>query len=165
MQGFLSGVVSVSFFRAPSGFTGKEKEYLYIFKESGGEKLLLHRNETIGNAFFGEDVEFERILSDKEYVWLTALTCAAAASGQNPSDASGAVPVKEIMTCADQVLTEDVRAALFPQGQELVLQKAVIRMQDGGSIEISSDEPAQLHRAEILQTAIQGLLRREIELI
>lgn len=156
-QDFLSGISSVSFFRAPSAYPAKEKEYLYVFRQSGQENLLLHRDDTIGNAFFGEDVEFEGILSDTETAWLGSLLECTAAAADGPSAA--------LMEQADRVLTPDVMHALFPMSVELVLQKAVLSFKDGRTVEITAADSGQIRRADILQTALRGLLRREIELV
>lgn len=155
---FLADISSVSFFRAPSAYPAKEKEYLYVFRQSGQENLLLHRDDTIGNAFFGEDVEFEGILLDTETAWLgSLLECTAAADADGLSAA--------LMNQADRVFTPDVMHALFPMSVELVLQKAVLSFKDGRSVEITAADSGRIRRADILQTALRGLLRREIELV
>lgn len=155
---FFSGISSVSFFRAPSAYPAKEKEYLYVFRQSGQENLLLHRDDTIGNAFFGEDVEFEGILSETETAWLGSLLACTAAED---TDGMSAV----LMDQADQVFTPDVMHALFPMSVELVLQKTVLSFKDGRTVEITAADGGRNRRADILQTALRGLLRREIEIV
>ena len=157
----LSGISSVSFFRAPSAYPTKEKEYMYLFRRSEGENLLLHRDDTVGNEFFGEDVEFERILSDDEYAWIgNLLMCLASAE---PDTCAGTRA--EDMDQAKKILTPDVMQSLFPMREEIVLQRVVIHYQDGSSEEINTDDPERLNRSDILQTALRGILRREIELV
>ena len=159
LQNILSGIASVSFFRAPSAYPAKEKEYQYLFRKTEKATLILYRDEVIGNAFFGEDVEFERILSETENKWLGEMS-ASMASGEKDVPASAAA----VMAEADRILTQEVKARLFPQGQEIVLNRAVIRYTDGSSVEISPDMTEQISHADTLHTAIHGLLRRSIEL-
>jgi hypothetical protein len=155
---FLSGISSVSFFRAPAAYPTKEKEYMYLFRQSEGENLLLHRDDTIGNEFFGEDVEFERILSGTECAFLKSLILCAACSDQKDAAAAAAV------SKAVQILTPEVMDTLFPLRQELVLNRAVISYEDGTSNEITTDMAEQLRYADLLHTSLRGQLRREIEL-
>ena len=157
----LSGISSVSFFRAPSAYPTKEKEYMYLFRQSQGENLLLHRDDTVGNEFFGEDVEFERILSDDEYAWVGSLLTSIAAADK---DASAGV-LEDVMEQAEKIMTPDVLHTLFPMRDEIVLQRVVINYQDGSSREITADNPRLIDRADIVQTGLRGILRREIELV
>jgi hypothetical protein len=158
---FLSGISSVSFFRAPAAYPTKEKEYMYLFRQSEGENLLLHRDDTIGNEFFGEDVEFERILSDDEYAWIGSLLTSIAAADKDACAGESA----EVMDQAKKIMTPDVLQKLFPMREEIVLQRAVINYQDGSSREITADNPELIDRADIVQTGLRGILRREIELV
>ncbi len=158
---FLSGISSMSFFRAPSAYPAREKEYTYVFRKSGEDNLLLHRDDTIGNAFFGEDVEFERILSEDEYAWLgSLLSCLAPKDSAASADAAAAV-----MHQAEQIMTADVMSRLFPMGEEIVLQRALICYQDGRTVEITSGDSGKIRCADIAQTALRGILRREIEIV
>lgn len=154
----ISGLASVSFYRAPSAYPAREKEYTYIFRRSQGEDLLLYRDDVVGNAFFGEDVEFERILSGTECAWLKSLVLSAASSGQGDPAAAAAVSATE------QILTTEVMGTLFPLREELVLNRAVISYDDGTSKEITADMAEQIRHADLLHTGLRGLLRREIEL-
>ena len=160
-KGGLSGISSVSFFRAPSAYPTKTKEYMYLFRQSQGENLLLHRDDTVGNEFFGEDVEFERILSDDEYAWIGSLLTSIAAADK---DASAGVS-EDVMEQAEKIMTPDVLHTLFPMRDEIVLQRVVINYQDGSSREITADNPRLIDRADIVQTGLRGILRREIELV
>jgi hypothetical protein len=154
----ISGIASVSFFRAPSAYPAREKEYTYLFRQSQGENLLLYRDDVVGNAFFGEDVEFERILSDTECAWLGSLILSAACPGQGNPGAEAAASATE------QILTPEVMGTLFPLREELVLNRAVISYEDGTVKEITADMAEQIRHADLLHTALRGLLRREIEL-
>lgn len=154
----VSGIASVSFFRAPSAYPAREKEYTYIFRRSQGQNLLLYRDDVVGNAFFGEDVEFERILSGTECAFLKSLILCAACSDQKDAAAAAAV------SKAEQILTPEVMDTLFPLRAELVLNRAVISYEDGTANEITAGMPEQLRYADLLHTSLRGLLRREIEL-
>lgn len=160
-ENLLSGISSVSFFRAPSAYPTKEKKYMYFFRQSEGENLLLHRDDTIGNEFFGEDVEFERILSDDEYAWIGSLLTNIAAADK---DACAGVWAA-VMDQTKKIMTPDVLHTLFPMREEIVLQRVVINYQDGSSREITADNPDLIERADIVQTGLRGILRREIELV
>ena len=160
-KNLLSGISSVSFFRAPSAYPTKTKEYMYLFRQSKGENLLLHRDDTVGNEFFGEDVEFERILSDDEYVWIGSLLTSIAGADKGACAEVSA----EVMDQAKKIMTTDVLQTLFPMREEIVLQRAVINYQDGSSREITADDPELIDRADIVQTGLRGILRREIELV
>ena len=103
-------------------------------------------------------MEFERILSGTECAWLKSLILSAASSEQGDPAAAAAVSATE------QVLTEEVQGTLFPLRQELVLNRAVISYVDGTEKEISVDMAEQIRHADLLHTALRGLLRREIEL-
>ena len=85
---------------------------------------------------------------------------ASMASGEKDVPASAAA----VMAEADRILTQEVKARLFPQGQEIVLNRAVIRYTDGSSVEIFPDMTERISHADTLHTAIHGLLRRSIEL-
>ena len=153
----ISGVEAVSFFRAPSAYPARVKEYPCHFVKKDGKTVLLQRDDTVGSEFFGEDAEFERILGEEESVWIAGLVQSVAESGTASSTSS--------MKAAEEVFTPDVIRRLFPQGEDLVLQKVIIRFNGGKDVEIDSDASGQLRRAGILQTALRGLLWREIELI
>ena len=137
----------------------REKVYDYLFVNSQKEQLILYRDDIVGNAFFGEDVEFERILSDAEIFWLGGLAAVCADALSDNAAAS------KNMSIAEEMITPDIMAGIFPGEKELALQKAVIRFKDGSSREIASDTPEKMNRARILQTAIRGLLRREIQIV
>ncbi len=142
-----------------SEYNDREKVYDYLFVNSQEQQLILYRDDIVGNAFFGEDVEFERILSDAEIFWLGGLAAVCADALSDNAAAS------KNMSIAEEMITPDIMAGIFPGEKELALQKAVIRFKDGSSREIASDTPEKMNRARILQTAIRGLLRREIQIV
>ena len=156
---FLSKIEAVSFTYTHSEYNDREKVYDYLFVNSQKEQLILYRDDIVGNAFFGEDVEFERILSDAEIFWLGGLAAVCADALSDNAAAS------KNMSIAEEMITPDIMAGIFPGEKELALQKAVIRFKDGSSREIASDTPEKMNRARILQTAIRGLLRREIQIV
>ena len=158
---FLSGISSVSFFRAPAAYPTKEKEYMYLFRQSEGENLLLHRDDTIGNEFFGEDVEFERILSDDECAWIGNLLMDIVSAGSDASSGASAGAIDR----AEGILTPDAMSTLFPMREELVLQRMVVNYQDGSCREITAGDPEGIRHSDIVQTVLRGILRREIELV
>ena len=158
---FLSGISSVSFFRAPVAYPTKEKEYMYLFRQSEGENLLLHRDDTIGNEFFGEDVEFERILSDDEYAWIGNLLMDIVSAGSDACSGTSSGAIDR----AEGILTPDVMSTLFPMREELVLQRMAVNYQDGSCREITAGDPEGIRHSDIVQTVLRGILRREIELV
>lgn len=157
VKGGISEIEAVSFFRAPSAYPARVKEYPYLFVEKDDKTVLLQRDDTVGSEFFGEDAEFERILLDTESAWIASL-----AQSVTSADPSISTPV---LAATEGVFTPDVMRTIFPQGEELVLQKVIIRFKGGKDVEIDSDADGQLRRAGILQTALRGLLWREIELV
>ena len=152
----ISSLESITFVRSPAAYPARRKEYLFLFANSGDKVHLLHRDDSVGNEFFGEDAQYERVLSPAECAWLDTLLPYAVKNGTATDEAY-------------RQFDEDLMQRLFPQEKDTILQKTIIRFRDGGkegfTSENTSDDPDGIRRAGILQAAMTGLLRREIELV
>jgi hypothetical protein len=161
-----SGIASISFIQSPAAYPAGAREYVYLFENRDGKTVLRHKDATAGNEFFRQNEEYERILSEEEYAWIKWLAAPfsilpKSASIESPGESAGPFDV------------------LLSEQEEMVIKELTVRMRNGAdpvrtvlnrSTGKKSPAPPRradsaAGRAQILQTFLRGLMRREIELV
>lgn len=138
-----------------AGFTVRQalhsvgkREYVFQWVRSPGMIRLLHRDAVAGSEFFGENGEYERILSEKESFWLDLLL----------TSLTGRIPEAEqyIESAAEEIL---------PGRRDSFVEKVVLSCEDGSSRTIAVEADKNEKAAALLLEALRGLVRREIEVV
>lgn len=150
-------VKRVTFVEAPAAYPTRKREYVFDLGGKEDRRILHYLDDTVGNEFFGEDEEYDRILSADERRLLVGLAAPFLREGAGGADMCRNAP---------QISTELCRqlCGLLSRRESFLMEEVRIRLEDGSEICAETDTEEKTLRARALEAAMRGLLRREIEI-
>jgi len=157
------GVDAVVFSRHPSAYPSQAGKYVFQFVKKGDGFVLQHLDENVGREFFGQNEEYELVLSAEEYAWIQGLIEGLFGEGKK-ADAA----------CANAAVHP--HGELLRDGAGMVTKEVEIRSAGAGSgqgevpagsrhVEITEGDAEAQEAAAVLYNVLRGLLRREIRLV